>query len=294
MQYFYNSSVKNIISAFGIIFKDITFENDFGQLIKVPIHYSPKEKWLEFVNVKTDYDSALDTDITLPRMGFELLSLDYDSSRMTNPMSRIHDVNAVDKKYMFNRVPYNFQFELYLATRKFEDSLKIIEQIIPFFTPDLNLSIQDKADFGLVTDIPFILNNASFNIDWQGGFETRRTILWTLSFTAKGYLYSNVREQQRIKETIVKMQDRDFNLVYESLISIVEPRSADREDYHTIIDDVIEGPPPVKLSFDITSGSLSSIDEAILDDPKTILSVNMIDTGETMVIQNNKSTNLSV
>ena len=162
--------------------------------------------------------------------------------------------------YMYNRIPYNFAFNLYLATRKFEDSLKIIEQVIPFFTPELNITIRDKEDFGLKTDIPVVLNNTSFTIDWQGSFETRRTVQWDLSFTAKGYLYSNVREQKRIKETIVKMSNADLSKVYESLISVVEPRTAEKTDPHEVIDEVYEGSPPVKMTCDFQTGELVNND----------------------------------
>lgn len=254
--FFYYQTVKNIIAAFGTIFSDVVYVNDYGQEIMVPLHYAPREKFVEFIQVKSDYDSALDTDTTLPRFGFELISVDFDSTRMLNPMSRMAHITESESRYMFNRLPYNFAFNLYLATRKFEDSLKIVEQVIPFFTPELNITIRDKEDFNVSTDIPVVLNNTSFTIDYQGSFETRRTVQWDFSFTAKGYLYSNVREQTRIKETIVKMSNQDFNKVYETFISEVEPRQANKTDPHTIKDSVIDGPPPSKLTIDFGAGEL--------------------------------------
>lgn len=258
--FFYYQTVKNIIAAFGTIFSDVVYINDYGQEILVPLHYAPREKFIEFIQVKSDYDSALDTDTTLPRFGFELTSVDFDSTRMLNPMSRMTHRTDSESRYMFNRVPYNFAFSLYLATRKFEDSLKIVEQVIPFFTPDLNITIKDKEDFDISTDIPVVLNNTSFVIDYQGSFESRRTVQWDFSFTAKGYLYSNVREQTRIKETIIKMTNQDFNKVYESFISEVEPRSANKTDPHTIKDTIIDGPPPSKLTIDFGAGEILEMD----------------------------------
>lgn len=229
--------------------------NDFGQVIRVPIHFTSKEKFSEFILVKSDYDSALDTDITFPRFGFELQSVDYDPVRASNPMARMRDINEEKHIYMLNRVPYNFSFTLYLATTKVEDSLKIIEQIVPFFTPELNITIKDKADFGYATDIPIVLSNMSLSIDNQGSFETRRTVMWQLNFIAKGYLYSNTREQKRIKETIIKMEDSDFEKVYETLVSEIIPRDAEKTDSYSIIDKIYEGSPPISLSFDFCSGS---------------------------------------
>ena len=254
----------------------------------VPLHYSPREKFIEFTQVKADYDGALDTDTTLPRLGFELTSVDFDSTRMLNPMSRINHISGSNSEYMFNRIPYNFAFTLYLATRKFEDSLKIIEQIIPFFTPDLNITVKDKEDFGISTDIPVILNNTSFTIDWQGSFETRRTVQWELSFTAEAYLYSNVREQTRIKETIIKMSNDDFNKVYESLISEVEPRSANKEDPHVIIDNIIDSLPPSKMTLDFSSGEVLLV-ESEQDTNYTLLQVRDLVTGSTMSVVSMKN-----
>lgn len=279
--FFYYQTVKNVIAAFGTIFSDVVYVNDYGQEILVPLHYAPREKFVEFIQVKSDYDSALDTDTTLPRFGFELTSIDFDSTRMLNPLSKITHKTNSESRYMFNRVPYNFAFSLYLATRKFEDSLKIIEQIIPFFTPDLNITIRDKEDFDISTDIPIVLNNTSFVLDYQGSFETRRTIQWDFSFTAKGYLYSNVREQSRIKETIVKMSNEDFNKVYETLINEVEPRAANRTDPHIVKETTIDGPPPSKLTIDFGLGELLEM-ESEQDDEYTIFSFNQMATGSTM------------
>jgi hypothetical protein len=278
--YFYYNTIKNLITAFGIIFSDVVYVNDFGNTIKVPLHYAPREKFIEFIQVKTDYDGAVDTDTTLPRMGFELTSIDYDSSRALNPMSKMKDTADINGNYMYNRVPYMFTFMLYIGARKFEDSLKIIEQIVPFFTPEMNVSIRDKNDFGIATDVPFILNNAGFMIDWQGSFETRRTVLWTLDFSAKAFLYSNVREQKRIKETILTMEDKDFARVYESFVSEISPRDANREDPHTVYDRAFDGPPPTKLSFDITAGQSTEVDSSD-DEPFTVLLLTPIFHGQT-------------
>jgi hypothetical protein len=165
--------------------------------------------------------------------------------------------------------------------RKFEDSLKIVEQVIPFFTPDLNITIKDKEDFDISTDIPVVLNNTSFVIDYQGSFESRRTVQWDFSFTAKGYLYSNVREQTRIKETIIKMTNQDFNKVYESFISEVEPRSANKTDPHTIKDTIIDGPPPSKLTIDFGAGEILEMDSEE-DTNYTIFGIREMVAGSTM------------
>lgn len=234
--YFYYGTTKSIIAAFGILFSNIKFQSDFGELITVPLHYSAKESFLEITQNDYNYFLNLDMNVAYPRMGFELVTMMYDPQRMLNPLSKVLDKNESLNSYMFNRVPYNFGFNLYITSIKFEDSLKIIEQIIPFFTPEFNISIRDKEDFNLITDIPFIINDVSFELGWnRPSYTERANILWTINFTAKAWLYSNVREKTRIKETIINMTDLDFARVYETLTSEVVPRSADQKDQHSII-----------------------------------------------------------
>lgn len=282
--YFYYNTTKNIIAAFGILFRDVEYVNDWGQTIKVPIHYLPREKFIEITEVSADHDDGYETMITLPRFGFELISVDYDSTRMLNPMGKMKHTQDEQHRYMFSRIPYNFAFSLYLATIKFEDSLKIVEQIIPFFTPELNITIKDKEDFEIYTDIPIVLNNSSFQIDYMGNFDLRRTIQWSFSFTAKAYLYSNVREQTRIKETIVKMSNEDFSMVYETLISEVDPREANKTDPHVITDTIIEGGlPGITMETTFNAGETLKMEPDSVTEYTTFFIREMV-TGESMSV----------
>jgi hypothetical protein len=236
---FYYNTIKNIIVAFGIIFDNIRYINDEGIEIKVPIHYAPKEKFVSYFMEKADFDQ-LDMEIQLPRMAFEITSLNFAPERFVNPLNRITDSTHDEEKYMFSRIPYDFQFNLYLATKKFEDSLKIVEQIMPIFTPEFNITIKDKEDFGLRTDIPVILNSAGFDIEYEGTYETKRTIMWTLGFTAKGWLYGDVKQQHVIKKTITDLSQPDFDRKFATLISEVVPSTASKSDPHTIVDTIDE------------------------------------------------------
>jgi hypothetical protein len=236
---FYYNTIKNLIVTFGTVFDDIRFINDEGIEIKVPIHYAPKEKFVSYFTEKPDFDQ-LDIEIQLPRMAFEISGLNFASNRFVNPLSRIKDPTIDEKKYMFSRIPYDFQFNLYVATKKFEDSLKIVEQIVPFFTPELNVTIKDKDDFSLQTDVPIVLNSVSFDIQYEGSYDTKRTIMWTLGFTLKGWLYGDVKQQNVIKETITNLTQLDINNKFETLISEVVPRTASENDPHEIVDRTVE------------------------------------------------------
>lgn len=232
---FYYGTTKKLIVGFASCFENMKYIDGHGQTILVPIHYSPKEKFVELIQTNPDFDNT-NYDITLPQMGFEVTSIKFASNRHLNPLSKIHDVDSHNDEFMFNRVPYDFQFSLYIAARRFEDSLKIVEQIVPFFTPELTITINDKEDFSMQTNVPIILNDATFNIDYEGSFNTKRTITWTLDFTVKGYLYSNVRAAERIKQSIVELHNEDYDRYFTQYTASVEPRTATPSDAHTIVE----------------------------------------------------------
>ena len=135
--------------------------------------------------------------ITLPRLGFEIGALTYDSTRKLNRVQKFKKVksdsanaNKLDTQFM--PVPYNMDITLYAMAKNSDDALQIVEQILPFFQPDYTLTINDMADMGIKRDVPIILNSVSYEDSYQGDFETRRAIIYTLAFTTKFYLYGPV------------------------------------------------------------------------------------------------------
>ncbi len=238
---FYYNTIKNLIVAFASIFDDMKYYNDFNEIIKVPLHYSPREKFISYYTEDVDFGSS-NIEYILPRMGFEISSLNYAAERAVNPLNKMRDYGQDETKYMFSRLPYNVDFVLYIATKKFEDSLKIVEQILPFFNPELNITVNDKDDFDLKTDVPVVLNSAGFDIDYEGSYENKRTIMWTLSFTVKGWLYGEVKNIAAIKETINNLTQKEFDHKFAILTSEVIPREAKKYDPHIVKDSVDEGP----------------------------------------------------
>jgi hypothetical protein len=236
-EYFYNETIKTLITAFATIFESISIVTDRGDKITVPVFYAPREKFLAFFLEFGDLDTANET--ILPRIGFELFGLNFAPERYSNPLDKVQAKN-LPHKFTYTRVPYDFSFTVYVGTIKFEDSLKIVEQIIPFFTPELNITVRDKRDLGLSTDVPVVLNSVGFRIDYQGSFDNKRTIQWELQFTAKAWMYGNTINQTQIKKTIVDLTDEDINRKFATLISEVIPQSANKTDPHEIVDTVLE------------------------------------------------------
>jgi len=207
---FYNASIRNSVAAFGTIFNDIYVETEISagntELYRVPLTYSPKMKWEQRTAVTSSTYTSAEVQTSVPRMGFEYTALSYDAERKLNTMQKTGvdhstDVGRVVRRYM--RVPYNMDFSLYVLVGNSEDGLKIVEQILPYFTPDFVISINDV----IKTDMPITLNDVSFEDSWSGDMDSRRRIEWTLTFTAKTYLYGPAQEQEIIKNVVTQFYD---------------------------------------------------------------------------------------
>ena len=200
-QYFYNESLRKTIIAFGSLFNDIqiTRKDSAGaevQTMKVPLAYGPKQKFI--TRLTADPGATQQVALTLPRIGFEIQSFDYDPSRKINRTIRQKKVaNTNDKKLkqmstQYTPVPYNMNFELFVMAKNSDDGIQIIEQILPFFQPEYTVSIKEVPDMDIVRDVPFVLNSVGYEDTYEGDFQTRRAIIYTLSFTAKSYVYGPV------------------------------------------------------------------------------------------------------
>ena len=204
-QQFYHETIRNIVIAFGTMFNDIQLirkdnSGTITQTMKVPLAYGPREKFL--VRLREDADLTKQVAITLPRIGFEIKNLAYDSARKMSRVQRFKKVKGANTKQLdtqYMPVPYNLEFELYIMAKQSDDALQIVEQILPYFQPDYSLTINDMADMGITRDIPIVLNSIGYEDSYDGDFTTRRALIYTLSFTTKFYLYGPVTSAKVIK-----------------------------------------------------------------------------------------------
>ena len=206
-QQFYHETMRKIVVSFGTLFNNIQIvrKNSAGAIVqsmKVPLAYGPQQKFLARLNA----DPALGAKVavTLPRLGFEMTGITYDPTRKLNRVQKFRKVKSsgddsgkLDTQYM--PVPYNIEFTLYAMAKNSDDALQIVEQILPYFQPDYTLTINDMADMGIKRDVPIILNDVSYEDNYQGDFTERRAIIYTLTFTAKFYLYGPVTSSSVIK-----------------------------------------------------------------------------------------------
>ena len=239
-QQFYHETVRNVIVAFGTMFNNINIvrKDNSGvvtQSMKVPLAYGPKQKWLTRLDADPSLGSAV--AITLPRLGFEIGSLSYDSTRKLNRVQKFKKVkssssnaNKLDTQFM--PVPYNMDITLYAMAKNSDDALQIVEQILPFFQPDYTLTLNDMADMGIKRDVPIILNDVGYEDNYQGDFESRRAIIYTMGFTTKFYLYGPVTSS--VIKTVQVDQYSDLPAVTptrEQRYSVTpNPVSADADD----------------------------------------------------------------
>jgi hypothetical protein len=212
VNHFYNQTTRRYIALFGSLFNKISITRDDNngneiQRMVVPIAYGPYQKFL----AKIHQDPKLDrpSAITLPRMSFEIASMNYDGVRKTNSLNRLVTKSNPDnsKSYMYSPAPYNLEFNLYVMTKYAEDGTKILEQILPYFKPEYSFAARIIDDLPAV-DLPLVLNSVSVEDIYDGDFETRRALMWTLSFTFKCFFFGPVRESKVIKFADARMYPR--------------------------------------------------------------------------------------
>lgn len=201
---FYNGVLRKYIVLFGTLINNIEIdrENSAGtvvQSIRVPVNYGPSQKYL----TRTQEDPTLTRQVAiqLPRISFEMTGFNYDSSRRLNPTRKFSQtttgsVNTI--KSVFTPTPFDINFQLSIMVKNEEDGLRIIENIIPFFTPEYTVSIKLLDDMDMPFDIPIVFQGFSTEDTYEGDFETRRAIVHTLEFVVKGYLFGPVSSNASI------------------------------------------------------------------------------------------------
>ena len=210
-EYFYHEIIRKTVIAFGTLFNKIQIRktDDSGNVvsvIEVPLAYGPTQKFLARLEQSPDLNKPF--QMNLPRMSFEISGINYDSRRKTTVTQtflshNISDKSDIRKAYM--PVPYDIDFELSIMTKQNDDMLQVIEQILPYFQPSYNLTVDLIESIGEKRDIPIILNSINMQDDYEGDFSTRRALIYTLRFTAKTYLFGPVSTDNATSDIIKKV-----------------------------------------------------------------------------------------
>jgi hypothetical protein len=202
-EYFYHEILRRTVIGFGSLFNDINIrhtdssDNTVSEL-KVPLAYGPTQKFLARLEQVADLNKS--TQLSLPRMSFEMIGLNYDPSRKVSSTQTFISALGSDKKKVrktFMPVPYNMAFELSIYSKLNDDMLQIIEQILPYFQPSYNLTVDLVDQIGEKRDIPVIFEGITMSDDYEGNYQTRRSLIYTLRFTAKSYLFGPISDPSK-------------------------------------------------------------------------------------------------
>jgi len=211
--HFYHNSVRKLVVAFGTLFNEIDIkrynsDDSVKEIIRVPIGYGNKEKFLVRLRQPSSIDDGVKIRVTAPRLGFEMTGFNYDSTRKRNTLSkRVSDGATVKRN--FAEVPYNFEFSLSVFVRHMDDGLQIIEQILPYFTPEFIVTLNNNT-MATSVDVPIVLSSVSQSTEYDGDLETGRLITFDLNFIAKSYVYGPIKESKIITQTITTFFNSDF------------------------------------------------------------------------------------
>jgi hypothetical protein len=205
VNHFYNATTRKYVALFGSLFNKISItrddlNGDQVQRMVVPIAYGPWQKFLS--RITQDPELNRKTAISLPRMSFEITNMTYDGVRKIGSKQKLRkelkDESEGAKSYTWSAAPYNIDFSLYIMTKYSEDAVKIVEQIIPFFKPEWTTTVKLIPDLDPI-DIPLVLNGVTSEELYEGSYEERKSILWTLNFTMKCWYFGPERQRKVIK-----------------------------------------------------------------------------------------------
>lgn len=238
--YFYYKLTRKYVILFGNMFNNITVKrinrdtNVEIERFKVPIVYAPKEKY--YARLRSDPELNRPVQVILPRMSFELVGFNYDPARKQNSMLRQAKANTetrVASNYM--GVPYDLNFDLQIYARNVDDGTHIVEQILPYFTPDYTLTVDMIPELGFLKDVPIILNSVTNEIEHEGNFDAVRYVSWTLSFTMKGYYYGPITQPKIIRKVIANINnDPSLRSGYITRVNVGQGNNGDYK-----IDDIV-------------------------------------------------------
>ena len=241
--HYYNEAIRKTVVGFGTLFNNIEIQKLDPQtkivieVEKVPLVYGPKNKFL--TRLEQNPEVGRKVAIQLPRLYFEMTGINYDSARKTSPIQKYRTVvndNGNEVRVQYVPVPYNMDFELGIIAKSQDDALQIIEQILPYFQPNFNLTLNFIPDMDERRDVAVILNSVDYEDDWEDDFMQRRSIVWTLNFTAKSYIYGPFNQAGIIRKATVYESVGDLNQSRRNAAYSYTPKALEDNNNDGVID----------------------------------------------------------
>ena len=246
--HFYNEAIRKTVVGFGTLFNNIEIERkdpqtkDVLEVQKVPLAYGPKDKFLSRIEQNPDPTPGQPYEyMRIPRMYFEMTGINYDSARKTSPIQKYRSVvndNGNEVRVQYVPVPYNIDFELGILVKSQDDGLQIIEQILPYFQPNCNITLNFIPDMDEKRDVAIIMNNVDLEDSWDGEYNNRRSIIWTLTFTAKSYIYGPFNQAGIIRKATIYESVGDLSQSRRNAAYSYTPKALEDNNNDGVIDSV--------------------------------------------------------
>jgi hypothetical protein len=256
---FYYQTTKKLVIAVGSLFSSIycVSKDPTGvtkKIVTVPLAYLNKEKFI----VRLQQAAAMNehAEITLPRMSYEIVGMSYDPSRQLNKVNKVNGIKDDRGVYSYSPVPYNLSFNLYSFTRTIDDNYQIMEQIVPYFTPDMNLSIKIMQNPDVIQNCSLTLNSVGTDDQYDGAFEDRQHIISTYSFSLKMNYYGPIfgiddpEKHFQDSNPVSIIKKVEINLNNNKYTATIDPFSANATDNYTI--DETQWSPPTNFDSNRT------------------------------------------
>jgi len=235
-QKFYWGTIRKSIVAFGNMFNNITIDRldengNIVQTIRVPLSYAPKQKFIQRITQQPNIDDQ-NIEVYLPRMSFEMMGLRYDPNRKISPIQQNRAINSSTTALaQYAPTPYNIEISLYVYSKNQDDGLQIVEQILPYFNPDYNLTLKAISTLNIKNDLPILLENIIYDDQYEGDLRQRRSIIWTFNFLMKLNFYGPINKQGVIKRVIADtFTDKALTQKQQTYTVQVDPLTATPED----------------------------------------------------------------
>lgn len=199
---FYHGTIRRYVIVFGTLFNNIYIkkretDGDVVKTVKIPVSYGPKEKFL--ARLAADPELTHPVASQLPRLGFQITGFNYDAARKLPSTIKFPKVDPEGKVIVYSPVPYDITFQLSIMVRTADDGHQIVEQILPYFTPEWNSSVNLVDEIDHPFDIPLVINSISMEDNYESELQERRILVWTIDFTMKAFFFGPVSTKKVIK-----------------------------------------------------------------------------------------------
>lgn len=227
-KHFYHQRTRRAVAMFGRLFNDIYVirKDSTGQIhsqMKVPLSYATRDKTLVRINEQADLVEGQRVAIKLPRMSFEITGVAYDAARALQKVNQYGKSGTANTKRtkIKQYVPYIMNFQLNVFAKTQDDALQVVEQIIPYFSPQYTLTLKPFDDYtDIKEDVPVTLTGVTFSDDYEGAMETRRTIIYTMDFEMKVNFYGPLNEGDIIRKTTLKLDTKTAGITDSDVATI--------------------------------------------------------------------------